>query len=226
MSFFRSLWASKPQRSSCLHLPSVGFQVHTTRMALGTQLRLSCFCDKHFTDPASPQPHGKGLLPIFIDKETKDRGLEHLSPTSPVRKCLSQKGKFVQGHLCLSCSAALYFQGVPLLSQLLSVPLSERPERAVMVMSPSGAHDQRLVLPFWCFQWTWSLSSSLCPLQIRKGPSRLRGKRLWLGLDQLPCFPCPDPKIVTCTARCHPVSGTLNLSQLHSCVAEALLGSF
>lgn len=219
------MWASKPQRSSCLRPPSVELQVHTTRMALGIQLRLSCFCDKHFTNSASPQPHGKELLPVFIDKETKDQGLEHLSPTAPVRKCLSQKGKFGQGHLCLSCSTSLYFRGVPLLSQLLSVPLSELPERAVMVTSPSGAHDQRLVLPFWCFQWTWSLSS-LCPLQIKKGPSRMRGSRLWLGLDQLPCFPCPDPKIVTCIAHCQPASGTLNLSQLHSCVAEALLGSF
>lgn len=217
------MWASKPQRSSCLHLPGVGLQVHTTHMALGIQLRLSCFCDKPFTDPASPQLHGKELLPVFIDKETKAQGSEHLSPTAPVRKCLSQKGKFGQGHV--SCAAALSFRGVPLLSQLLSVPLSELPERALVVMSPSGAHDQRLVLPFWCFQWTWSLSSSLCPLHVRKGPSRLRGSRLWLGLDQLPCFPCPDPQIMTCIAHCHPVSGTLNLPQLHSCVAEALLGS-
>lgn len=143
------MWARKPQRSSCLRLPSMGLQVHTTHMALGIQLRLSCFCDKPFTDPASPQPHGKGLLPVFIDKETKVQGLEHLSPTAPVRKCLSQKGKFGQGHLCVSCSAALYyFRGVPPLSQLLSVPLSELPERALMVTSPSGAHDQRLVLPF------------------------------------------------------------------------------
>lgn len=105
-------------------------------LTLKIWLKLSCFCDRHFTD--SPQPSGRGLLPTYTDKETKDQRVEHLSPTALARKCLSQKVKFGHGHLCLSCSVALHFGGCCCCPSCSLFPHSELPERAILVMSLPG----------------------------------------------------------------------------------------